>query len=101
MANETNESERKVDALRQDFEKSEIRREKDKQIQEEQMDTLRSNLGEKLSDLVAGAERREKEMLKTVADIHKTIMFAAFGIIASVGVAAALLGVFLRFTGAG
>ena len=98
MADESNESERKVDALRQDFEKSEIRREKDKQIQEEQMETLRSNLGEKLSDLMAGVERRDKEL-------HKFISITVFGaaglVIAFVGVGLAFLNISLRSIGAG
>ena len=116
MVDESNESERKIDALRQDFEKSEIRREKDKQIQEEQMDTLRSNLAESLARNEAAnkdglarleavvsadrlaAERRDKEL-------HKFISFTVFGaaglVIAFMGVGLAFLNTSLRSVGAG
>ena len=127
MADESNESERKIDALRQNFEKSEIRREKDKQIQEEKMETLRSNLAESLarngaanqasnarleaankdglarleavvSEDRLAAERRDKEL-------HKFISFTVFGaaglVIAFMGVGLAFLNTSLRSVGAG
>ena len=108
-----NENRRRIDKMEGEFEKSEIRREKDKQIQEEKMEAMKSDLSEKLADfksvaagLVASSDRREKEMHrtvadlhKTVADLHKTIMFTAFGVMATVGVAVTLLGLFLRSGG--
>ena len=114
-----NENCRRIDKMEGDFEKSEIRREKDRQIQEEQMTAMRSNLAESLARNEAanqaanarleskveaqGKDAQEKfvDLHKTVANLHSTIMFATFGIIASVGVAAALLGLFLRSSGGG
>ena len=113
MSDETeNENRRRIDKMEGDFEKSEIRREKDNEIQEEKMEAMKSDLSEKLADFKTAAadlraaaaedrtaaERRDKEM-------HKFISFTVFGaaglVIAFMGVGLAFLNISLRSVGAG
>ena len=121
-----NENRRRIDKMQGDFEKSEIRREKDKQIQEEQMNTLRSNLGESLArneaanqaanarleskvdehakdthETVANLHQTVADLHQTIANLHRTLMFAGFGIVATIGVGLAFLNTSLRSIGAG
>ena len=49
MSEAENENRRRIDKLRSDFEKSEIKREADKEVRRAEMETLRSNLGESLA----------------------------------------------------
>ena len=49
MSEAENENRRRIDRLQHDFEKSEIRREADKEVRRAEMETLRSNLGESLA----------------------------------------------------
>ena len=79
-----NENRRRLDQLRHDFEKSEIERNADKKIQEANMKALK-------------AEHRtsQAEVLKVIAEqgkeIIRTVMIAAFGIIAVITLAVAVL----------
>ena len=57
MSEAENENRRRIDALRSDFEKSEIKREANEEIQEKNMQILESNLKELLAKNEAAFER--------------------------------------------
>ena len=81
MSNETeNENRRRIDKLEGDFEKSEIRRETDKAIQEKSMQILESNLKELLAKNEAAFERLR-------ADVYRAVL----AVIGAMGLAVAVL----------
>ena len=109
---------RQIDNLRRLFEKSEVERKADKRVQEAEMSALQSSLDKGLAEnraanreALARHEAATKEGLaqnreaiaeaKTAferlgKDLVKTIMVAVFAVIAAIGVATAVLGVFLQ-----
>ena len=130
MADEASESERRLDRLEHRVEKNEAIAKQDKETRRAEMTAMKSELAESLArneaankDALArneaanreaisgleskveaqGRDTQEKfvEMHKTIANLHSTVMFTGFGIIASVGVAVTLLGLFLRSGGGG
>ena len=64
MSEAENENRRRIDALRNDFEKSEIKRKVEKEIQEANMKILESNLKELLA-------KNEVAFQQLRADVHK------------------------------
>ena len=74
MSEAENENRRRIDRLQHDFEKSEIRREADKEVRRAEMETLRSNLGESLAKneatLEDGLSRNREAIARNEAAIE-------------------------------
>ena len=75
MSEAENENKRRIDKLQGDFEKSEIKREADKEVRRAEMETLRSNLGESLAKneaaLEDGLSRNREAIARNEAAIEK------------------------------
>ena len=105
MADELNDSERKIDALRQDFEKSEIERKANDKIQEANMKTLEATMRELVAENKAASEKSlaetkvEFQQLRTSIEKQGKYLMAFVSGLAGVVIAA--VGVMLVWPGVG